>query len=284
MTAETNSYPKAMQINKIYNESCLDTMARMPDGFIDLTVTSPPYDNLRTYNNDVDKTWNQDVWQKVISSLYRVTKEGGVCVWIVNDATINGSETGTSFRQALYAMECGWSLHDTMIYKKDGNSYPDFNRYYSSFEFMFVFSKGKPKTVNLIKDKINKQAFVKVTGTKRQQDGRLRKMHGDRAGKVKALYGCRQNVWEYGTGFNISSKDVLAFKHPATFPEKLAADHIVSWSNENDLVYDPFMGSGTTAKMSHIHKRRWIGSEISEEYIDIAEKRLHPYLTQMSLF
>lgn len=273
-----------MEVNKIYNESCIDTMARMPDGFIDLTVTSPPYDNLRTYNNDVDKTWNKDVWQKVISSLYRVTKEGGVCVWIVNDATINGCETGTSFRQALFAMECGWLLHDTMIYKKKGSLYPEVNRYNQVFEYMFVFSKNKPKVVNLLKDKINTSAFEKIQSTERNKDGSLTMKHGAIKGKIKQLHGLRQNVWEYTTGYNLSSKDALAFKHPATFPEKLAADHIVSWSNENHLVYDPFMGSGTTAKICHIHKRRWIGSEISEKYIEIANKRLAPYLAQMSLF
>ncbi len=143
-----------MKINKIYNENCLDTMARMPDNFIDLTVTSPPYDNLRTYNDNIDESWGEHVWKPIIKELYRVTKDGGVVVWVVGDATINGSETGTSFRQALYAMDCGFNLHDTMIYQKNGPAYPandKSNRYSQIFEYMFVFSKEIPK-----KNKLNK--------------------------------------------------------------------------------------------------------------------------------
>jgi len=141
-----------VEINRIYNEDCMKTMARMPDDFIDLTVTSPPYDNLRTYKNDIGKTWGEHIWKSIIRELYRVTKKGGVVVWVVNDATIKGSETGTSFKQALWAIECGFNLHDTMIYQKTGCAMPS-NRYLSNFEYMFVFSNSKPKTFNPIEDR-----------------------------------------------------------------------------------------------------------------------------------
>lgn len=258
-------------MNKIYNENCLDTMSRMKDDFIDLTVTSPPYENLRTYNG-----YSFD-FESIAKELYRVTKEGGVVVWVVGDATLKGSESGNSFRQALYFMECGFNLHDTMIYSK--NSVPlTHNRYEQDFEYMFIFSKSKPKTFNAILiDKIYKDNRVN-TSMKRDKKGNFSK--GFRSDKKQKIKG---NIWRYSVGGGISTKDKIAFKHPAIFPEKLVNDHIISWSNEGDLVYDCFMGSGTTAKMSILNKRNYIGSEISEEYVDIANKRIKQYKIQYSL-
>ena len=259
-----------MEVNKIYNENCLDTLARMSDGFVDLTVTSPPYDNLRKYNGEMK--WNDSVWKGVIKEIYRVTKKGGVVVWVVGDATIKGSETGTSFKQALYAKECGFNLHDTMIYKR--RQIPlNHNRYETGFEYMFVFSKGKPKTFRPIMQINKPRKSSKNEGFHTQPNGCKKKIS---AGRKKESI--KLNVWEYNVGYMNSSKDKCAFSHPAIFPEKLANDHIISWSSEGDLVYDPFMGSGTTAKMAIINKRNWIGSEISEEYFKIAEKRINENL------
>lgn len=250
-----------MEINKIYNENCLNTMARMEDNFIDLTVTSPPYDNLRTYNGfEFD-------WQKVIKELYRVTKDGGVVVWVVGDATIKGSETGTSFKQALFFKECGFRLHDTMIYEKDAISFPDKNRYQNSFEYMFVFSKEAPITKNIIHDRKNISFGRKVTGTNRTANGETKK--ASCYGNDIKEFGARWNIWRIKT-----DKGNNKTGHPAMFPEQLANDHIISWSNEGDLIYDCFMGSGTTAKMAKLNNRNYIGSEISEEYCKIADERL----------
>ena len=255
-----------MEINKIYNENCLETMAKMPDNFIDLTVTSPPYDDLRIYNG-----YSFD-FESVAKELYRVTKQGGVVVWVVGDATVKGSETGTSFRQALYFKEIGFDLFDTMIYAKPPRGAVGNNKtYWQTFEYMFVLSKGKPKTINLIIDRKNKESREGDNGTKRIENGELLKVK--RGGYSE--YGRRTNIWEYGTGKGQSTKDNIAFEHPAIFPEQLANDHIISWSNESDLVYDPFMGSGTTAKIAMINKRNYIGSEISKEYCEIAEKRIN---------
>ena len=254
-----------METNKIYNENCLETMAIMPDGFIDLVVTSPPYDHLRKYNG-----YSFD-FEAIAKELFRVVKVGGVVVWVVADATVNGSETGTSFRQALHFMSLGFNLHDTMIYEKSGMAYPDSARYSQIFEYMFVLSKGSVKSVNLIKDRPNK--FVGTMG-------------GNKRGGLctRGEFGARFNIWRYANGRDNSSEDRIAFEHPAIFPEQLAKDHILSWSNEGDLVYDPFGGSGTTAKMSHLEKRDWIISEISSEYSALAAKRIDPYLRQMTLF
>ena len=246
-----------MVINKIYNENCLDTMSRMKDNFIDLTVTSPPYDNLRKYNG-----YSFD-FESIAKELYRLTKEGGVVVWIVGDATIKGSETGTSFKQALYFMECGFNLHDTMIWEKTGRV-PTQDRYYNVIEYMFIFSKGKPKSMNFILD------HKCVNGGRKQKKDKIINKGISKKGDgffIRNEYGRRSNIWKIHVGINKT-------KHPAIFPEQLANDHIISWSNEDDLVFDPFMGSGTTAKMAILNNRNWIGSEISEEYINIAKKRI----------
>ena len=254
-----------LELNKIYNEDCMGTMAKMQDNFIDLTVTSPPYDNLRSYKNDIDKTWGEHTWKPIIEELYRVTKEGGVVVWVVGDVTITGSETGTSFRQALYFQEIGFNVHDTMIYLKNGTGACGSNYcYWQAFEYMFVFSKHKINTVNRIRDSKNKYAGKKRAFVKSSE-------RGERSGVVNKEYGIRNNVWTYNVGFANADDKV---EHSAVFPESLANDHIISWSNENDIVYDPFIGSGTTAKMAVLNNRRYIGSEISKEYCEIAEKRV----------
>ncbi|WKV12650.1 DNA-methyltransferase [Marivirga harenae] len=263
-----------MQVNKIYNEDCLLTMGIMKDCFLDLTVTSPPYDDMRDYHEysfDVDK---------VAVELFRVTKQGGVVVWVVSDKTNNGSETGTSFRHALTFMQSGFRLMDTMIFKKPPKGASGNNRiYWQGFEYMFVFSKGAPKTINLIKDRKNKESRNGDNGTKRLVNGTLKKVARGGYGE----YGRRTNVWEYAVGKGHSSKDPEAFEHPAIFPENLAKDHILSWSNPNDIVYDCFMGSGTTAKMALLTNRKYIGSEISSVYCELANKRLMKYSSEMKI-
>lgn len=254
-----------MEINKIYNENCLDTMAKMPDNFIDLTVTSPPYDGMRTYNG------YSFPFEDIAKELLRITKQGGVVVWVVGDATVKGSETGTSFRQALFFKEVGFDLFDTMIYAKTPRGAVGNNKtYWQTFEYMFILSKGKPKTINIINDRKNKESREGDNGTKRLENGDLLRVK--RGGYSE--YGRRTNIWEYGIGKGQSTKDNIAFEHPAIFPENLANDHIISWSNVNDLIYDPFMGSGTTAKMAMLNNRKYIGSEISEDYCKIIETRI----------
>jgi DNA modification methylase len=267
-----------MELNKTYCENCLDTMGRMSDGLIDLIVTSPPYDGLRIYNG-----YSFD-FLKIAPELYRVIAPGGVLVWVVGDATVDASETGTSFKQALFFMSLGFNLHDTMIYQKTSITLKH-NRYEPEFEYMFVFSKGKPKTFNPImipclwhgKDSDRTGQFYGETDEKMRATKSKGKRGNIKAKKIKG------NVWKYNTGYTHSTKDEIAFEHPAIFPEQLAADHIYSWSNENDIVYDPFSGSGTTCKMAHIQKRRWIASEISDGYVVIQNKRLAPYLQQYTL-
>lgn len=257
--------------SKAFNSDCVEGMKRLPDCCIDLTVTSPPYDNIRDYHGYLFD------WEETLKQLYRITKHGGVVVWIVSDATINGSETGTSFRQALFAMECGFNLHDTMIWEKDTFTFPSTNRYYSVFEYMFVLSKGKPKTANMICDRKNKYAGYYIHGTDRLKDGTLRKTDGLWKRNVKEI-GRRFNVW------NISGEKNNKTGHPAVFPIALVRDHIISWSSEGDIVLDPFLGSGTTRIVSYDLNRNFIGYEISKEYFDIQEERFEAHAEQYNLF
>ena len=255
---------------------CVELMKEIPNDFIDLTVTSPPYDNLRDYNNEV--TWNFEVFKEVAKELFRITKPGGVVVWVVGDATVNGSETGTSFRQALYFKDvCGFNLHDTMIYKKH-SQYPPNRRYWQCFEYMFVFSKGKPKTFNPL---MQMKKHIKIPSSKdtyRQKDGSLKTLNENAMKRFEKAaqnnYRIADNIWEIQGGYMSSTKDKYAFKHPAVFPEKLVQNHILTWSNPGDIVFDPFLGSGTTAKMAVLTDRHYIGFEISKEYFDIACQRL----------
>ena len=233
----------------------------IPDGAVDLVVTSPPYDNLRTYGGH---QWDFD---GVAAELWRVIKPGGVVVWVVADATVNGSETGTSFRQALRFMEIGFRLHDTMIYLKEQLQFPETNRYFPAFEFMFVLSKGSPRAVTLLKDRENVSAGRDVNGKQRERDGSLKDRSCD--GNIIEGYGIRWNWWKIP-----HQKRGIETSHPASFPEALARDHILSWSNEGDTVLDPFGGSFTTLKMAQLMGRRGIGIEVNEDYCEIGVNRL----------
>jgi site-specific DNA-methyltransferase (adenine-specific) len=270
-----------MEINKIYNEDCLDTMAKMPDCFVDLVVTSPPYSDIRTYNG------YEFNYTNIITELYRIIKVGGVVVWVVGDKTKDGTEELLPFFQAISFKENGFCV-ETMIYAKPNCPFPANVRYNQQFEFMFVFSKGIPKTFNPIKELKSEKEIEKIRNKRinvestsfRNKDGSTVRADSDARMLNRLINSAcdiektRGNVWVYPSGYMVSSKDKIAFEHPAIFPEQLANDHIISWSNEGDLVYDPFMGSGTTAKMAKINKRNYIGSEISKEYCDIAEKRI----------
>ena len=233
-------------------------MSRMPDNCIDLTITSPPYDNLRRYDGFVFD------FNSIAKQLYRITKPGGIVVWIVNDAIVKGSRTATCYKQALFFMEVGFCLYDTMIWEKPSPAAPTHGRYYDVFEYMFIFSKGKPKTVNLLTDRKNKSA-----GTKSKKETRSCREDRQTKNETRIVkdYGRRFNIWHISRGRNKT-------EHPAVFPEQLAEDHIRSWSNPGDIVFDPFVGSGTTAKVAKMNDRKYIGIDISGKYCEIARNRL----------
>jgi len=252
-------------LNTLIQWDCLEVLKTFESNSIDLTVTSPPYDNLRTYN------WYSWDFESIAKELYRITKQWWVVVWVVWDATIKGSETGTSFKQALYFKEIGFNLHDTMIYRKANPVPLTHNRYEQEFEYMFVFSKGVPKTFNPIKEPCKyagQKRNRKYTLTSREYSNEVMRLRDeDQQTKKEKICG---NIFEYQVGLKYG----VANKHSAIFPEKLAEDHILSWSNEWDTVLDPFAGSWTTLKMAKKNNRNYVGIEISEEYCDIIRKRL----------
>ena len=249
----------------LYNDDCLDILPTIPDKTIDLIITSPPYDNIRDYNNS--SAWNFYIFKNIANELQRSLKDGGVIVWIVNDATIKGSETGTSFKQALYFKSLGLNIHDTMIWQKESFTAVGSlkTRYAPVFEYMFILSNGKPKTFNPLKDRKNKYAGHRVHGTIRQKNGQTKSVSNN---NVIKEYGIRFNIWKITPNKNNKTT------HPAVFPINLAQDHIKTWSNKNDVVLDCFMGSGTTAIACKKLNRNFIGIEIDKEYFNIAKQRI----------
>lgn len=257
--------------NTIFEGDSSQILREFPRESIDLVITSPPYDNLRDYTGE--SPWSFNSFKHIARQLFRVIKPGGVVVWVVGDQTENGGRTLTSFKQALFFQSIGFKMFDVIIYEKAGSGPPHPNRYFNSFEYMFVLSKGTPKTINLLKDKPNKWANHSTYGeiTRREKDGTLT----NKGRKVVKEFGVRTNVWRYSNGRGFATKDKIAYQHPAIFPEKLVEDHIKAWSNEGDLVLDPFGGSGTVAKIANQQHRDWVLIEISREYCDIARERIN---------
>ncbi len=256
-----------MELNTFQNKKAEDFLEKVPDNFIDISIVSPPYDDIRNYNG---KDFNLNL---IIKELYRATKKGGVCVWVVADQTIKGSESLTSFKQAIAFVEGGWKLHDTMIYKKLNPTPNAGTRYQQCFEYMFVFSKGKPKTTNIQlrerRNKCNDKRTYRKKKFSRDKDG----VFNENNYYVKELVP-EDNIWEFYVGGGNSTKDKIAFKHPAIFPELLAEKHIKSWTNPGDVVCDFMAGSGTTFKISKKLKRNWVGCEPNLEYCEIITERL----------
>lgn len=252
-------------INKIIEGDCLEVMRRFEDGSVDMVLTSPPYDNLRTYKGYTFP------FESIAKELFRVVKNGGVVVWVVNDATINGTETGTSFKQALFFKEIGFNIHDTMIFRKR-NPIPQIyrKRYNNEFEYMFVFSKGLVSTHNPIMVPCL-HAGLELNGTTYKNYSKHEQKRAKMAKPVK-VEKIKGNIWEYVVGKNLEDQEAKG--HPAPFPCALARDHISSWSNDGDLILDPMCGSGTSCKAARQLGRNYIGIDISHEYCEIASDRL----------
>ena len=260
------------KINTIYHSDCYDFMKKLEDDLMDLTVTSPPYDELRHYNG-----FSFDV-EKIAKELYRITKIGGIVVWVVGDKIKKGNKSLTSFRQALLFQEIGFNVHDVMIYKKKNTPFMRSNAYTNCYEYMFIFSKGSPKTFNPIMEKTARHGFEMAVFNKGPDGVNKKTLVELKEEKT------RNNIWEYAVGLGGTTSDKIAFKHPAVFPEKLAEDHILSWTNPGDLVFDPMCGSGTTCKMALINDRNYVGCDISDEYVKITKTRLKGVAVNFSLF
>ena len=253
-------------LNNFYVDECVNFMKNnIMDDSIDLTLTSPPYDNLRIYNGFIFN------FKEIAIELYRITKKGGVVVWVVGDKIKNGNKSLTSFKQALYFQKIGFNVHDVMIYAKKNTPFMRSNAYTNSYEYMFVFTKGKLKTFNPIKEPTVRNGMEMLVANKGSDAKNNKVLKELKKEKTKG------NIWYYAVGLGGTTNDKEAFQHPAVYPEQLALDHILSWSNEGDIVFDPMCGSGTTCKMAFLSNRNFIGVDISEEYIEIAKNRLKKY-------
>jgi site-specific DNA-methyltransferase (adenine-specific) len=251
-------------INKLHVANSVEFMKNnMDSNSIDLTITSPPYDNLRNYSGYTFE------FEKIANELFRVTKKGGIVVWVVGDKIKNGNKSLTSFKQGLYFQKIGFNIHDVMIYAKKNTPFMRSNAYTNGFEYMFIASKGKPKTFNPLKEPTVRHGMEMLVHNKGADAKNKKVLKELKKEKTKT------NIWYYAVGLGGSTKDKNAFKHPAIYPERLAQDHILSWSNEGDVVFDPMCGSGTTCKMALLNNRKYIGVDISKEYINIAQERLH---------
>ncbi len=251
-----------LPLNEIICGDAVEIMKAMPPNSIDLVVTSPPYDELRNYNGYVFN------FEGMARGLLRVIKKGGVLVWVVGDKINKGNRSLTSFRQALFFQDIGFNAHDVMVYRKKNTPFMRSNAYTNCYEFMFVLTKGSPKTFNPLKTKTIRQGQEMLPFNKKA-DGVNKKTKGELKPE-KTL----TNIWDYAVGFGGSTSDKIAFQHTAIFPEKLAEDHILSWTKTGDVVFDPMCGSGTTCKMAAINKRHYIGCDISKEYVELTKKRL----------
>lgn len=246
---------------------CVEGMRALPPASVPLTVTSPPYDDLRDYGAH---TWDFEKFMLVASQLWRVTMPGGALCWVVGDQIRDGGQTGSSFRQALYLKGLGFRLHNTLVIEKQLARGISKVRYGVAPEFVFVFSKGRPRSINLIRDKANKFGGQLMRFSTRGRDGTT----SDTEKALIRPFGVRGNVWRYTTGSRVTAKERYAFQHPALMPEKLAKDLIVSWSKPGDLVLDPFGGAGTTAKMALLNHRRYLSIEAHAPYHGLAVRRL----------
>lgn len=246
------------EINKIYNENCLDTMARMPDNFIDLTVTSPPYNvdlgnnkfNKESYDNYEDNKSHNDYLNfitDIFSLLYKKTKVSGRCVINVGDGQNGKISTHSDIIHLM--KKIGWLPFVTIVWNKNHISsrlaWGSFNSpscpsFPTPFEYILVFAKNNYKLNSLGNKDINEKEFIKWSN---------------------ALWEFNGTKCEYG-------------KHPAPYPAELPTRCMKLFSWEESLIYDPFLGSGTTAVAAIKQNRNWIGSEISSEYCKIAQRRV----------
>jgi site-specific DNA-methyltransferase (adenine-specific) len=254
-----------LELNKIYCMDCLEGMRKLPDDSIDLVVTSPPYDNLRTY-----KGFSVDL-HSTGKEAYRVLKDGGIAVMVIQDQTKAFAKTLTSFRLIIdWCDNIGFRLFETIIYRKYGTEGAWWKaRFRVDHEYMPIFLKGKkPQYFNKKLLMVpSKHGGEILTGSgNRRTTGETTKTVTRPINPTK----CRGTIWDY---LMAGDKDPLKRKHPAPFPDQIPIDFITCFCPPKGIVLDPFIGSGSTAVAAKKLGRHYIGFEITPEYCEIAEQR-----------
>jgi site-specific DNA-methyltransferase (adenine-specific) len=265
-----------VELNKVYQQDCIVGMRKIPDGAIDLVVTSPPYDNLRDYNGysvDLNETGK---------NIYRILKDGGVAVMVIQDQTKNFGKSLTSFRTIVdWCDNVGFKLFECVIYRKNGTEGAWWkNRFRVDHEYMPIFLKGeKPQYFNKDSLKVKSKHGGKImTGfANRKTNGETGKSITKAINEMK----CRGTVWDY---LMAGDKDPVKRKHPAPFPDKIPFDFINCFCPPNGIVLDPFVGSGSTVVGAKKLNRSFIGFDISEEYCNLTRKRLDSVSPDDELF
>lgn len=260
-----------LPINTILHGDSAEVMQSFPDKCIPLTVTSPPYAKMRLYGGH-DYTW--ETFKSVATQLVRITMEGGVICWVVRNQIVKERENLQAEKEKLFfADDLGLWPHQTIIGAPKGVPLPQSRRYASNFDYVYVFSKGHPRIVNIIRDRRNSRfGDLKSNRLIRESNGSERLACGGEYAIAK--WGFRSNLWSYSTGGNHTATDRISAKHPARMGEPLAEDLIISFSKPGDLVFDPFAGAGTSLKMALLNQRQWLGVEIFDEYVELIEKRM----------
>lgn len=269
LPARASTHRKPL-LNVVHCCDALTLLRGLSAKSVKLILTSPPYDDLRTYGGN----WSFP-FEAIAQESYRVLADGGVLVWVVNDSSAGGGESLSSFEQALYFKSIGF-LVETMIWQKQSGIGEFYGRYEPVFEFMFRLSKGEPKTFNPIMTPTS-QPGHKNGGGFRNETGWV-KGEATVTKEQKRL----SNIWYIPVGGGMTATDDSAGKHPAMFPEELARRHIMTWTNPGDVVLDYFAGSGTTLKMARNLNRPYIGCDINADYVALAKRRLaQPYTLSM---
>lgn len=240
---------------------------------VDLTVFSPPYDGLRDYKGK--PSFDMAVLGREI---LRVTKEGGVCCMVIQDATKNGAKSLTSFRTACLFADLGWRLFECCIYSRAGVPGAWWTkRFRVDHEYIFIFTRGDGLPRRFDKTSLmveSKYAGITAGGTKRTTKGDFVAIKKTVISPLK----CRGTIWHYAA--SNTERNKTKSEHPATYPDSLARDIISCFSKEGDLVLDPMMGSGTTGIASVNMGRRFLGIEISVQYMEIAKRRFRAECVQ----
>ena len=245
-----------MEYNKFYNENCLDTIKRFDNETIDLVVTSPPYFNARDYSQYSDVNDYMEQMKEIFTDIYSKLKESRMCIINISPVLVpRENRSKQSYRIALpfyfvpMMEKIGYEFLEDIIWKKPSGAVPNRNGGFFRHrkpvaykpnivtEYILVFKKKSDKLID---------KFLKNDS-----------LVGDDYEKT--------NVWE----FNPETKS----KHPAPFPKTLVEKCVKYYSYENDLIYDPFGGSGTTGYVSEQLNRNWVMSEIHQEYIEMFNKR-----------
>ena len=315
-----------MEINKIYNEPCLETLKKMPNDFLDCVISSPPYWQLRDYGYDgqwgLEPTFEEyleHLWE-MMDEIYRVLKPSGTC-WInlgdtynnsgwagdrkdkYNDQPIvaSGTKAGRGgqkgfpdkclilipHRFAIGCIDRGWLVRNDIIWaKRNGMPEPVNDRFTKKHEYIFLMTKSKKYYFDLdaIRDKHIWESDKRNDGNRHQYNEGSKSLDDSNVDANAVSFNPKgKNPGSVSDFWDVKTKPSTT-KHYASYNVELITKPILAGCPENGLIYDPFMGTGTTAIHAINNNRKFIGSEMSQDYIKICNERVNIELSKLKLF